>query len=134
LLVIITDLEKHRKRLRDWIEGFGKLARSVGGRRDEAKKWLYERVLGIWTDYLRGKLATSTARGRAPYGPLVRFFDAIVRPLLGDKAPGPYAIRRIVKQERCRREKEARWLVAIRQKYGEGVIRVTLPTQKQISK
>jgi hypothetical protein len=130
LLVDITDAKKLRGRARDWLASFDVLAHSVEGRRDEAKKLLYGRVLGIWADCLGGKLVTSTAPGRAPYGPLIRFFDAIVRPLLGDKAPGPYAIRSIVKQERRRREEVARRLVEARQKYGDGVVRVTLPTQK----
>jgi hypothetical protein len=130
LLIALPDLEKLRKRVRAWIEGFDMLARSGAGQRDVAKEWLYWRVLGIWTDCFSGKLVTSTAPGRAPYGPLVRFFDAIVRPLLGDKAPGPYAIRSIVKQERRRREEAAGWLAAVKQKYGDGVVRVTLPTRK----
>jgi hypothetical protein len=131
LLVIITDLEEHRKGVRNWIEDFDTLARSVEGRRDEANKWLYWRVLGIWTECLGGKLVISTARGRAPYGPLVRFFDAIVRPLLGDKAPGPHAIRRIVKQERRRRGEVAKQLEENRRKYGDGVVRVLCPPQNK---
>jgi hypothetical protein len=130
LLVDITDAKKLRGRARDWLESLDVLAHSVEGRRDEARKLLYGRVLGIWTDCLGGKLVTSTARGRAPYGPLVRFFDAIVRPLLGDKAPSPYAIRSIVKKERRWRQGVARQMLEDRQKYGDGVVRVTLPTQK----
>ena len=131
LLVAITDLEKHHKQVRDWIKDFGRLAHSVGGRRDEARRWLYWRVLGIWTDCLGGKLATSTASGRAPYGPLVRFFDAIVRPLLGNEAPGPDAIRGIVKRERQQREQVAKQLAEARQKYGDGAVRVFCPPKNK---
>jgi hypothetical protein len=131
LLVDIADAEKLRGQARSRLVGLDMLAHGHTGRRDAAKEWLYWRVLGIWTDCLDGKLMTSTARRRAPYGPLVRFFDAIVRPLLGDQAPGPDAIRSIVKREKRQREEAARQLVAIRQKYSDEVVRVFCPPQNK---
>jgi hypothetical protein len=131
LLADITKARKLRMRAQGWHEGFNTLARRHAGNRDVAREWLYERVLGIWTDCLGGKLVTSTARRRVPYGPLVRFFDAIVRPLLGDKAPGPHAIRGIVKQEKRQRQEATRRLVALRQKYGDGAVRVFCPPKNK---
>src|SRR5262249_31943200 len=115
-------------RARSWLEGLDMLVGGHAGRRDVAKEWLYWRVLGIWTDCLGGKLVTSNARGRAPYGPLVRVFRAIVKALLGNKAPGPHAIRSIVKQEKRRREKV---LAELRQKYGDGIVRVVCPPKNK---
>jgi hypothetical protein len=122
-----TVLEIFRRR-RIWprIEACNMLLRSVAGTRDEARDWLYWRILSIWTYCLGGKLKVSNPPKEQgePYGPLVRFFDAAVRPLLGDKTPGRHAIRKIVRQERQRRiEQERHWQRMIEPKG-------TLPPQK----
>jgi hypothetical protein len=63
LLVDVTTARKLRKRVRGRIEGFDMLIRANTGRQDSARDWLYWRLLGIWTDALSGKLATSKPPG-----------------------------------------------------------------------
>jgi hypothetical protein len=105
----LAALQPLRLRAHTRVEGYNIMVRAHEHNRNPAHDWLYWRVLAIWTDCLDRKLAVSTPpKGGAPYGPLVRFFTAVVTPVLGDKAPGPHAIRSIVHQERRRRIEQAR--------------------------
>lgn len=64
----------------------------------------YREILGVWVDKLGGELQVS--RGTVTHklsGPLVRFFQAVTRPVLATEAPALETISRIVKRERERR-------------------------------
>jgi len=70
------------------------------GRKDEHREFLYEAVLGLWCRELGQELRYS--RSETPTGPLVRFFTAVVAPVLGTKAPTARGIAEIVDRARAR--------------------------------
>lgn len=64
------------------------------------KKNLYENVLQIWQNTIKGKLTYSRSWEETgenePFGPLIEFFTACLKPVLGSKMPGPYGIAAII--------------------------------------
>ena len=70
------------------------------GHRDAHRELLYLRVIQQWTGRLQGELKFS----EAGTGPAVRFLLATLVAVLGDKAPRPAGIARIIEKERQRRE------------------------------
>jgi hypothetical protein len=73
------------------------LVRAFRQNRNPFRKTLYENVLLIWQDTIKGKLTYSRpGSGGEPYGPLIDFFCACLGPVLGGKMPGPYGIAAII--------------------------------------
>jgi hypothetical protein len=65
------------------------------------KRSFYEAVLKVWTDR-GGKLGWST--NAQVGGPCVRYFNAVVRPVMGDDSPKLSYIKDIIDDEKRRRE------------------------------
>jgi hypothetical protein len=68
---------------------------------DPPKRSFYEAVLKVWTDR-GGKLGWST--NAQVGGPCVRYFNAVVRPVMGDDSPKLSYIKDIIDDEKRRRE------------------------------
>jgi hypothetical protein len=68
---------------------------------DPPKRSYYEAVFKVWTDR-GGKLGRST--NAQVGGPCVRYFKAVVRPVMGVDSPKLSYIRDIIDDEKCRRE------------------------------
>jgi hypothetical protein len=68
---------------------------------DPPKRSYYEDVLKVWTDR-GGKLGWST--NAQVGGPCVRYFNAVVRPVMGDDSPARSYIKDIIDDEKRRRE------------------------------
>lgn len=66
----------------------------------------YRKILGVWVDKLGGKLGLSreTVSHRLG-GPLVKFFQAVTRPVLASDAPALETISDIIGREKERRKK-----------------------------
>jgi hypothetical protein len=80
-----------RERTRAQAEGWGMLARSIKGKEDPARDWLYENLMAIWKDCF-GMTLTTTSRG-----PLVRFLVAAVGVATG-KAPSAATMRTVIRR------------------------------------
>jgi hypothetical protein len=82
---------------------------SFTGRLDPSVVY-YQAVLCIWTDDFGGslRLSRSSERSNKVYGPLLRFFFAVVGPVMGKRTPSHQSLHDIVA-----RQKEFRdWLIA----------------------
>jgi hypothetical protein len=82
--------------------------RAFSGTKNPYREFLYGGVLDLWTYRLGGELKYSTAVDGLPSGPLVRFFHACVRPVLGDETPVA-GLADIVDREREARAHARRW-------------------------
>jgi hypothetical protein len=80
--------ELHVKRYRRMIAAFR-------GRNNPHRQFLYGVVLDLWYRGLGQELSYSRTKG-TPSGPLIRFFAAVVGPILGDKAPSAHGIAKII--------------------------------------
>ncbi|TQF28871.1 hypothetical protein [Bradyrhizobium sp. UNPA324] len=78
-------------------------SKANGGTRNPSREAYYGQVLAVWTDLLGGELKISKNASDIVRGPLWRFFDAAVSPVLGTSAPRPGAVADIVKREKLRR-------------------------------
>ena len=78
-------------------EGHGALGRDAFG----PKRSFYGDVLKVWTDR-GGKLGWST--NAQVGGPCVRYFNAVVRPVMGADSPKQSYVRDIIDDEKRRRE------------------------------
>ncbi|MGY3233353.1 hypothetical protein ACVMAJ_000243 [Bradyrhizobium sp. USDA 4448] len=78
-------------------------SKANGGTRNPSREAYYGEVLAVWTDQLGGELKISKDAADIVRGPLWRFFDAAVSPVLGTSAPKPGAFADIVKREKQRR-------------------------------
>jgi len=68
-------------------------------KRDIHRELLYGRLIGLWEGPLGGRLGVSTT------GPLARFLDAALGPILGlEEAPGLDGIKAILQREKNRRK------------------------------
>jgi hypothetical protein len=83
-----------------WLDTAG----AYRGTKNPDREFLYAGVLRGWTDHLGGKLQYSTSKKCPAYGPLVRFFVACVKPILGDDTPTS-GIADIVDRERKERDR-----------------------------
>jgi hypothetical protein len=80
------------------------VSRHFRGRADEHREFLYWGILNLWRHELgQEELRYSRDSDGTPSGPLVRFFVAVVAPVLGTKAPKASGIAKIVDRERVRR-------------------------------
>jgi hypothetical protein len=75
------------------LEGLSMLTRSIKGKKDPARDWLYWRLMAIWKDCF-GMALTTTSRG-----PLVRFLVAAVGVATG-KVPNAATMRTVVRRAR----------------------------------
>lgn len=65
----------------------------------------YHKIFGVWVDKLGGRLGVSRDEDTHKLGgPLVRFFQAVTRPVLATEAPALESISRIVDREKERRK------------------------------
>jgi hypothetical protein len=72
------------------------------GRQNPDSEFLYGGVLQIWTYHLHGDLRYSSSKTG---GPTVDFFLAVVKPIMGDKAPQPTSVGKIIRREREGRDR-----------------------------
>ncbi|WP_316205297.1 hypothetical protein [Bradyrhizobium sp. SZCCHNS3004] len=84
-------------------DDFDAHSKTSGGRKNPVREKLYSQVLGVWTDLLGGELKVSKDPISAARGPLWRFFQAAVTPIMGDRAPKATSFADIVQRERERR-------------------------------
>jgi len=96
-------LEEFVRHASTQVDDYKKHAERFSGKKDPDRERLYVEVLRVWTDYLGGELGVSSSRDGRYRGPLVRFFDAALLPILGAKRPKPRTIRGIVDREKSRR-------------------------------
>ena len=78
-------------------------SRANGGTRNPAREELYSEVLRVWTDVLGRELRVSKDPNDVARGPLWRFFQAAVEPIMGESCPKATSFPDIVKRERERR-------------------------------
>ena len=84
-------------------------SRYFRGPADAHRELLYLRALQQWTGALQGELQFSRA-DEAAAGPAVRYFSAVMAAVLGDEAPGPAGIAKIIAKERRLREfRKSEW-------------------------
>lgn len=77
---------------------------ATNGASDPPERAFYRDVMMVWTE-LGGKLGVSTnANTNEVYGPFIRFFRAVVEPMMGDKCPPPATIKKYVQAEKERRQ------------------------------
>jgi hypothetical protein len=62
----------------------------------------YRSIFKLWTETYGGKLGWST--NAQVGGPCVRYFNAVVRPVMGDNSPKLSYIKDIIDDEKRRRE------------------------------
>jgi hypothetical protein len=73
---------------------------AFGRRQNPHREFLFGGIMRVWTDRLGGELHFSRPpRGGLPSGPLVRFLQACLEPVLGDDAPAE-GIADIIERER----------------------------------
>jgi hypothetical protein len=91
----LATLEALQRRIDSHIENLDTLVHRKG---NPYRKNLYIGVLRIWTDIIGDKLTYQRpwASGGEPFGPLIDFFTACLRPVLGDKMPGPHGIAAVI--------------------------------------
>jgi hypothetical protein len=83
------------------------------GRKNPHREFLYSGVMRVWTDHLGGELRYSNKPGKLPYGPLIRFMQACLEPVLGDETPRAGLANTIQRERHARAQVEAekrRWL------------------------
>jgi len=73
------------------------------GRKDAHREFLYDAVLDLWRNELGQELRYSRDGDGTPTGPLIRFFTAVVAPVLGTKSPKVSGIADIVDRAKARR-------------------------------
>ena len=73
-----------------------------------AREDYYREVFRVWTDKLSGRLGLSRDADNKLGGPLVRFFQAVTRPVLRTEPPACESISRIVAREKERRKEQKR--------------------------
>jgi hypothetical protein len=77
-------------------------AHSHRNNRSPETKQLYDQVRATYVK-LGGKLAVSRPKGGSggePYGPAIRFFEAVLRPVMREDTPSPEGLAAIIKQRR----------------------------------
>jgi hypothetical protein len=87
--------------------GHEMLSHGYGGRRKPHRELLYAAVLDLWVIHLNQPLQYSRNTGRKskPGGPLVRFFQACIAPVLGKKALPAETIATIIDRGKKRRSR-----------------------------
>lgn len=75
------------------------------GTKHPYREHLYHDVLRVWTRRLKGRLENYWITKGEPRGPLVEFFVACVRPVLGDMTPRRGGIVDIIERERERQQR-----------------------------
>jgi hypothetical protein len=88
---------------RDWASetGYAMLRKQYSRTGNPTRKLLYGRLLDFWTQ-MGGRLSRSRTREGQPGGPLIRFLEAALRPVLGDKTPKPEWLVTMIKAEKKR--------------------------------
>lgn len=61
----------------------------------------FQRVLWLWTDVFGGKLQSSHNASGEVSGPLVRYFFAVTRPVMGDETPSVESLPNIIERQRA---------------------------------
>jgi hypothetical protein len=72
------------------------------GRANPRRQFLYGAVLNLWHLGLGLELQYSRSEKGTPGGPLIRFFAAVVAPMLGEQAPTVHGIAKIIDREKAR--------------------------------
>jgi hypothetical protein len=85
------------------VAGYQTINEASRGRNNPHRKFLYGGVLDLWRGLGQGLQYARSSNG-TPHGPLIRFFAAVVEPVLGDEAPGAHGIAEIIDRERARAE------------------------------
>ena len=78
---------------------------AFSGTKNPYREHLYHDVLRVWTRRLKGRLENYWIVRGEPRGPMVEFFVACVRPVLGDKTPRRGGIIDIIERERERQQR-----------------------------
>jgi predicted Zn-dependent protease len=68
------------------------------------KAKFYKEILSIWTELLGCKLGRSTNSANERYGPCVRYFCSVARPVMGSAAPSEKYIPDLIDEEKKRRK------------------------------
>jgi hypothetical protein len=97
----LTNLEAVRQRICSHINNLDATIRKFHGRSNPHRENMYIGVLRIWTDIIGDELAYSRSpNGGLPCGPLIRFFQACLIPILLDKTPGVSGLADIIDRVR----------------------------------
>src|SRR5262245_48383667 len=94
-LRVVKSLQFHAE---TQIEEYDLLVRAHQGQQDLARKWLWWRLLAIWTDHFGGRLSEGVS------GPLVRFITSVFEHVLDEKI-SPHTIRENVRGRKRKRRK-----------------------------
>ena len=85
--------------------GYKTLAPLFRGRRNMYQASLYSSICDLWTRRLGQELRYSRTQTGMPSGPLIWFFQACSKAVLGANAPTAHAIASIIDSERLRRKR-----------------------------
>ena len=107
----LASLSEVRRKV-EALAAFHEIWSAFARRQNPHRKFLYWGVMRVWTDRLGGELRYSTKESTR-YGPLIRFFDAVVGPILGSAALRASGIaasidREITDRKRTEAEKKRR--------------------------
>ena len=81
--------------------GYEMLSAAHKGRRNPHRAHLYAAICDLWTIHLGQELRYSM-QGGVPSGPLIRFFTACIKPVLGAEAPTAHTIASVIDREKHR--------------------------------
>lgn len=95
---LIEQIDKFLQHAEFCRDEYDRYARGASRQQNPAREDLYRDLLSVWADQMGRPLTWS------PNGPLEKFFQSAVRPILGARTPKSSSIRDIVKREVQRRD------------------------------
>jgi hypothetical protein len=124
-----TAIEPAHRLMLAWIAMLEVWSSRYFRRRSDAHRMLLElRLRLLWMGPLGGKWGSSRNRYDEVTGPLVRFLEAVFRPILGSDAPTREGIRKIIKREQKVLERHANfWRTVPERRLGQEVPEADLP-------
>jgi len=96
-------LAEFQNTAKDYYEAYEMHRRAYRGRQNPARMFFYWRVLDFWRNDLEQPLGASTSESGVVGGPLVLFFNAVMRPVLSEHCPRPHTVREIIRREQAMR-------------------------------
>jgi hypothetical protein len=96
---VLPGLKEARDRARPFVLGAEMSAHSRRGRGSPETKQCYDQARASWKK-LGGEFKVSRFQGYTPHGPAIRFFEAVLRPVMKGNTPGLEGLLAIIKPRR----------------------------------
>lgn len=100
---ILAVLSEWQQEIERRISGYDDVVQEFSHSQDPGRDFLFWQIMQVWTDELGGKAGRSYSAKHGSTGPLIRFMDAVVRPVLGDKTPTAHTLADIIKRHKAPR-------------------------------